>query len=110
DRPAALVEPAAGRPYPATCRTADPVGVAAGLADRDLDLGQEGLRAWIDARAAAARPSRTNAEIGVIGCHPLEIDGQKCRCKTLRATIVAWSEITGCGVKKAAAAAPHSAT
>jgi hypothetical protein len=68
------------------------------------------LRAWIDARAAAARPSRTNAEIGVIGCHPLEIDGQKSRCKTLRATIVAWREITCCGVKTAESPTPHIAS
>jgi hypothetical protein len=110
DAPAPCVEPAAALPFPATCRTADPVGVTAGLADRDLDLGQEGLRAWIDARAAAARPSWTNAEIGIVGCHPLEIDGQKSRCKTLRATIVAWREITCCGVKTAESPTPHIAS
>jgi hypothetical protein len=107
--PAPRVEPAAALPFPRPRRTADPVGVAAGPAHRDLDLGQEGLRTWIDARAAAARPSWTNAEIGVIGCHPLEIDGQKSRCKTLRATIVAWREITCCGVKTAESPTPHIA-
>ena len=108
--PASRVEPAAALPSPATCRTADPVGVAAGLADRDLDLGQEGLRAWIDARAAAARPSWTNAEIGIVCCHPLDIGGQKFRCKTLHAMIVAWRTIACRGVKTAESPTPHIAS
>jgi hypothetical protein len=51
--PSTCIEPAADLPFPVPRRTVDPVRVAAGPADRDLDLGQEELRAWIDARAAA---------------------------------------------------------
>ena len=71
--PASSVEPAASFPFPAArrCRSpADPIGVAAGLANGGLDLPDKGQRARVDAPSPASRPPCLDVEIvSVIVCH-----------------------------------------
>ena len=71
--PAARVKPARPSSFPASarsrCRTY-PAGIAACLADCDLDLLQKRLVARIDPRATAARPTRSDPKtLTVIACH-----------------------------------------
>ncbi len=56
--PAAGVEPPASLPG----RTADPVGIAAGLADRGLDLLHEGSQARVGRSGTTAHTAKANAE------------------------------------------------
>jgi hypothetical protein len=89
--PAARVKPARPSSFPASarsrCRTY-PAGIAACLADCDLDLLQKRLAARIDPRATAARPTRSDPKIlTVIACHDATIDTGKGRHKSCRALI-----------------------
>jgi hypothetical protein len=84
--PTARVEPARPSSIPAATqqrsRTYTP-GIAAGLADRDLDLLQKRLAARIDPRSTAARPTRSDPKIlTVIACHDATIDIGKSRHKS----------------------------
>jgi len=89
--PAARVKPARPSSFPASarsrCRTY-PAGIAACLADCDLDLLQKRLAARIDPRATPARPTKSYPEIlTVIACHDATIDIGKSRRKSCRALI-----------------------
>src|SRR5208283_1640023 len=71
--PASRVEPAASFSFPAARRCRSPaysIGVAASLANGDLDLPDKGQRARVDARSAASGPPRLDIKIvSVIACH-----------------------------------------
>jgi hypothetical protein len=89
--PAARVEPAGPFSFPAAARSRSrtyPPGIAACLADRDLDLLEERLRPQIDTCSTVTRPSRSDPEIlTVIACHDATIDIGKSRHKSCRALI-----------------------
>jgi hypothetical protein len=89
--PAARVEPARPSPFPAAARSrsrACPPGIAARLADCDLNLLEERLAARIDPRTTVARPAGSDPEIlTVIACHDATIDIGKSRHKSCRALI-----------------------
>ena len=89
--PAARVEPARPSSFPAAARSRSrtyPPGIAARLADCDLDLLQKRLGARIDACSTATRPTWPDPELlTVIACHDATIDIGKSRHKSCRATI-----------------------
>jgi hypothetical protein len=103
--PASRVEPAASFPFPAARRRrfpADSIGVAAGLANGDLDLPDKGRRARVDARSAASGPPRLDVEIvSVIACHKGRIGSRFSIRKMPRAPIVVQRQNTCCGVEMA---------
>ncbi|MER8418905.1 hypothetical protein NKH21_15835 [Mesorhizobium sp. M1329] len=67
----------AATPLPGAAACAEVIGVAALLADGDLDLAHERQRARIDRRAAAARPAGANLEsFAVTICHGESIGSQ----------------------------------
>jgi len=88
---AARVEPARGSSPPAVARSrsrAYPPGIAAGLADRDLNLLEERLRPRMDTCSKVSGPARSNPEIlTVIACHDATIDIGKSQHKRCRAMI-----------------------
>jgi len=103
--PASGVEPAASFPFSATrrCRSpADPIGVAASLANGDLDLPDKGRRARVDARSAASGPPRLDVEIvSVIACHKGRIGSRFSIRKMSRTPIVVKRKNTCCNVETA---------
>lgn len=88
---AARVEPARPSSFPAAARSrsrAYPPGIAARLADCDLNLLEERLGPRIDPRSTVAGPARSDPEIlTVIACHDATIDIGKSRHKSCRALI-----------------------
>src|SRR5579872_2379269 len=82
---AARVEPARPSSFPGTPRSrsrAYPPGIAARLADCDLDRVEDRLRLLIDPRSPVAGPARSDPEIlTVIACHETTIDIGKSRHK-----------------------------
>jgi hypothetical protein len=95
---AASVE--AATPLPRAC--ADAIGIAALLADGDLDLAQEGQRARVDRRTAAARPAGANLEpVAITICHDDSIESQIARFKMAGTQCVLWPAKTCCGVEAA---------
>jgi hypothetical protein len=89
--PAACVEPARPSSFAAATRSrcrAYPPGIAARLADRDLDLPEEWLRPRIDTCSTVARWTRSDSKIfALIKCHDATIDIGKSRHKSCRASI-----------------------
>ena len=103
--PASRVEPAGSFPFPAArrCRSpADPIGVAASLANGDLDLPDKGRRARVDARSPASGPPRLDMEIvSVIACHKGRIGSRFSIRKMPQTPIVVKRENTCGGVETA---------
>src|SRR5208337_178794 len=83
------------------CRSlADPIGVAACLANGDLDLLDKRRRARVDARAPASRPPSLDTEIvAVIACHKGRIDSRFSIRKMSQTPIVVQRKNTCCGVE-----------
>ena len=103
--PASRVEPAASFPFPATrrCRSpADPIGVAASLANGDLDLPDKGRRAQVAALSPASGPPCLDVEIvSVIACHKGRIGSRFSIRKMSRTPIVVQRKNTCGGVETA---------
>ena len=76
--PAARVEPTRPSSFPAAARSrsrAYPPGIAACLADRDLDLLEERLRSRVNPRSATARSTRPDFKFfAFVTCHDATID------------------------------------
>jgi hypothetical protein len=89
--PAACIEPACRSSFPASAGSrpsTNTTGIAARLADCDLDLLQERLGARIDACATVAGPARSDPEfLTLITCHDVTIDLGKRQHKSCRASI-----------------------
>ncbi|WP_280952078.1 hypothetical protein [Mesorhizobium sp. LSJC280B00] len=91
----------AATPLPGTAASADAIGIAALLADSDLDLAHEGQRARIDRRAAIPRPAGANLEsVAVTICHNDSIGSRISRFKMAGLPSVLWRTKTCCGVKR----------
>jgi hypothetical protein len=107
------VEPAASPSFPArsrTTRSADPVGVAAGLADGKFDLTGEGKIARVDARSPVARAARPDAKIvSVIARHDKTIGAGSSARKSFQGLVVLWRKKTYRSVETAKPATAHFA-
>ena len=88
---AAGIEPPRAPSFPATARSRPSTyaaGIATRLADCDLDLLEERLGAWVDARSIAAGPSRPDPKIfALIFRHGETIDIEMSPRKSFRASI-----------------------
>lgn len=103
--PAMRIESPAAFSFPAACRsrsTADPIGVAAGLADGHLDLLQERQITRTDTRSPRAGAPRPDAEIvSVVACHDRTIGIGFAVRKCSQALIVIWRKNDCCSVETA---------
>jgi hypothetical protein len=108
------IEPPAAFPFPAARRSrslADPIGVAAGLANGRPDLLDERQVVRTGARPLGTGPPRFDAEIVcVIACHDRTISIGFGMRKSSKALVVVWRKKTCCSVETAERATRHLAT